>query len=74
MSPADIALIEDAATLLESVALDIRHSHNVDFLAPTWEGEATAKADHDKFKAAADGLNAMLDAAIGPGKLVSEAT
>lgn len=61
MSPADLAAIDTAAALLESVALDIRHSHNVDFLAPTWEGEAAAKADHDKFKATADALNAILD-------------
>ena len=74
MSPADLALIDTAAALLESVAIDIRHGHNVDFLAPTWEGEADAKAEHDEFKAAADGLNALLDRFVGAGKLVSEAT
>ena len=61
MTPSDISTINQAAALLESVALDIRHSHNVDFMAPTWEGEATARADHDKFKATADALNAILD-------------
>lgn len=63
MNPADLAIIDTAAALLESVALDIRHGHNVDFLAPTWEGEPTAKAEHDKFKATADALNAILDRA-----------
>ena len=58
--------IAAAAALLESVALDIRHNHNVDFLAPTWEGEADAKAEHDRLKAAADGLNAILDKAGAP--------
>ena len=74
MTPADLAVIESAATLQEEVALDIRDAHNINFLAPTWEGEAAAEAYHDKLKATADGLHALLDAAIGPGKLVSEAT
>jgi len=68
MTPADIRLIDTSAALLESVALDIRYCHNVDFLTPTWEGEAAAKADHDKFKATADGLNALLDRLAGSGK------
>lgn len=74
MSPADRELIESAAALLDTHALDIRHAHNIDFLAPTWEGEAAAKRYHDLAKATADGLYALLDRSAQPAAVAPAPT
>ena len=62
MTPAEIVTISAAAALLDGMAFDLRCAHNVDFRAPTWEGEESAKRLHDQAKGTSAALLAMIDA------------
>lgn len=61
MSPDDRETLETAAALLDGMAFDLRCAHNVDWQAPTWDGEEPARRMHDQAKRTSDALRAMLD-------------